>query len=46
MEILYRSTRSDSTPITASQAILRGFPKDGGLSNRKSMDTGRAEELH
>ena len=31
MEILYRSTRSDSTPITASQAILRGFPEDGGL---------------
>jgi len=31
MEIMYRSTRSDSTPITASQAILRGFPQDGGL---------------
>ena len=31
MDILYRSTRSDSTPITASQAILRGFPEDGGL---------------
>ncbi len=31
MDILYRSTRSESTPITASQAILRGFPEDGGL---------------
>lgn len=31
MDILYRSTRSDSKPITASQAILRGFPEDGGL---------------
>ena len=31
MDILYRSTRSDSAPITASQAILRGFPEDGGL---------------
>ena len=31
MDILYRSTRSDSTPVTASQAILRGFPEDGGL---------------
>lgn len=31
MEIMYKSTRSDSAPITASQAILRGFPEDGGL---------------
>ena len=31
MEIMYKSTRSDSAPITASQAILRGFPQDGGL---------------
>ena len=31
MDIMYRSTRSDSKPITASQAILRGFPEDGGL---------------
>ena len=31
MDILYRSTRSDSAPITTSQAILRGFPEDGGL---------------
>ena len=31
MDIMYRSTRLDSKPITASQAILRGFPEDGGL---------------
>lgn len=31
MDIMYRSTRSDSAPITSSQAILRGFPEDGGL---------------
>ena len=31
MEIMYKSTRSDSEPVTASQAILRGFPQDGGL---------------
>ena len=31
MEIMYKSTRSDCEPITASQAILRGFPQDGGL---------------
>ena len=31
MQVLYKSTRSDSEPITASQAILRGFPADGGL---------------
>lgn len=31
MEILYKSTRSDSTPITASQAILKGLSEDGGL---------------
>ena len=31
MDIMYRSTRSDSKPITASQAILCGFPEDGGL---------------
>lgn len=31
MEILYRSTRSDTTPITASQAILKGLADDGGL---------------
>ena len=31
MEIMYRSTRSFSEPVTASKAILRGFPEDGGL---------------
>lgn len=31
MEILYKSTRSDSTPVTASQAILKGLAEDGGL---------------
>ncbi len=29
--IMYRSTRSESTPITASQAILKGLSDDGGL---------------
>ena len=46
MDILYRSTRSDSTPITASQAILRGFPEDGGLYVPTSvpvLETGLAE---
>jgi len=31
MEVLYKSTRSDSAPITASQAILKGLSEDGGL---------------
>ena len=31
MEILYKSTRSDSTPVKASEAILKGLAKDGGL---------------
>lgn len=31
MEILYKSTRSDSRPVTASQAILKGLADDGGL---------------
>lgn len=31
MEVLYKSTRSDSTPVTASQAILKGLSEDGGL---------------
>ena len=29
--VYYRSTRSESTPITASQAILKGLADDGGL---------------
>lgn len=31
MEILYKSTRSDSAPVTASKAILKGLADDGGL---------------
>ena len=31
MEILYKSTRSSSEPITASKAILKGLAEDGGL---------------
>ena len=30
-ELLYKSTRSDAAPVTASQAILQGLAKDGGL---------------
>ena len=28
---MYKSTRTDDGQVTASQAILRGFPEDGGL---------------
>ncbi len=31
MEILYKSTRSDSAPVKASEAILKGLAGDGGL---------------
>lgn len=31
MEVLYNSTRSDSAPIKASEAILKGLSEDGGL---------------
>ena len=31
MDILYRSTRSNSEPIRASQAIVKGLAEDGGL---------------
>ncbi len=31
MELLYRSTRSVSEPVTASRAILKGLADDGGL---------------
>lgn len=31
MEILYKSTRSDSAPVKASEAILKGLANDGGL---------------
>ena len=30
-QILYKSTRSGSAPIPASQAILKGLAEDGGL---------------
>ena len=30
MEVIYRSTRSNSEPVTASQAILKGLSDDGG----------------
>ncbi|MBE5871722.1 MAG: threonine synthase [Lachnospiraceae bacterium] len=31
MEVLYKSTRSDSAPVKASEAILKGLADDGGL---------------
>ena len=31
MEVLYKSTRSDSKPVKASEAILKGLSEDGGL---------------
>ncbi|MCI8339510.1 MAG: threonine synthase [Lachnospiraceae bacterium] len=31
MEMMYRSTRSNQEPVTASQAILKGLADDGGL---------------
>lgn len=31
MEVLYKSTRSDSRPVKASEAILKGLSEDGGL---------------
>lgn len=31
MNLMYQSTRSNSEPITASQAILKGLADDGGL---------------
>ena len=31
MEVLYRSTRSNSNPVKASEAILKGLSDDGGL---------------
>ena len=30
-ELYYKSTRRDSAPVTASQAILQGLARDGGL---------------
>lgn len=31
MELMYQSTRSEGTKVTASQAILKGLAGDGGL---------------
>src|SRR5699024_11456921 len=31
MQILYKSTRGNGEPVTASQAILKGLSEDGGL---------------
>ncbi len=31
MKLMYQSTRSNSEPVTASQAILKGLADDGGL---------------
>ena len=31
MEVLYKSTRSNSQPVKASEAILKGLANDGGL---------------
>ena len=31
MEVMYTSTRGDQTQYTASQAVLKGLAKDGGL---------------
>lgn len=31
MDVLYKSTRSKSEPVTASMAILKGLAEDGGL---------------
>lgn len=45
-QILYKSTRSDSAPVTASRAILMGLAEDGGLfvpTEFPSLDTGLAE---
>ena len=37
MDILYRSTRSNAAPITASKAILQGLSPDGGLFVPETM---------
>ena len=31
MNLLYKSTRSENSHVTASEAILKGLPEDGGL---------------
>lgn len=37
MNLMYQSTRSNSEPITASKAILKGLADDGGLYVPKSI---------
>lgn len=37
MDLLYRSTRSNAAPVTASQAILKGLADDGGLFVPESL---------
>lgn len=39
MNLMYQSTRSNSEPITASQAILKGLADDGGLYVPVSIPT-------
>ncbi len=39
MTLLYKSTRSSSTPVTASQAILKGLSDDGGLYMPEQIPT-------
>lgn len=46
MELMYTSTRSNSTQVTASQAILKGLAQDGGLfvpTAIPTLDTSFAE---
>lgn len=39
MTLLYKSTRSSSAPVTASQAILKGLSEDGGLYMPEQIPT-------
>ena len=39
MNLLYKSTRSEGTKVTASQAILKGLAEDGGLFVPESIPT-------
>lgn len=39
MNVLYKSTRSNSEPVTASWAILKGLADDGGLFVPESLPT-------
>ena len=39
MELMYQSTRSEGTKVTASQAILKGLAPDGGLFVPESIPT-------